>query len=49
MALTKDFKETIQARAQRDPAFRNALLPIVTIDGNREFDDVVLERYAAAG
>jgi len=22
MALTKDFKDTIQARAQRDPAFR---------------------------
>ena len=27
MILTKDFKDTIQARAQRDPAFRNALLP----------------------
>ncbi len=26
MALTRDFKETIQARAQRDPAFRKALL-----------------------
>jgi len=26
MALTKDFKETIQARARRDPAFRIALL-----------------------
>lgn len=26
MALTKDFKETIQNRAQRDPAFRKALL-----------------------
>ena len=26
MALTKDFKATIQARAQRDPAFRKALL-----------------------
>lgn len=26
MALTKDFEETIQARAQRDPAFRKALL-----------------------
>jgi len=25
MALTKDFKDTIQARAQRDPAFRKAL------------------------
>ena len=26
MALTKDFKETIQVRVQRDPAFRKALL-----------------------
>jgi len=26
MALTRDFKETIQARAARDPAFRRALL-----------------------
>ena len=26
MALTKDFKDTIQARAQRGPAFRKALL-----------------------
>ena len=26
MALTRDFKETIQARAQADPAFRKALL-----------------------
>ena len=26
MALTRDFKETIQLRAQRDPAFRKALL-----------------------
>ena len=26
MALTKDFKETVKARAERDPAFREALL-----------------------
>ncbi len=26
MALTRDFKETIQARAARDPAFRRELL-----------------------
>lgn len=26
MALTRSFKETVQARARRDPAFRNALL-----------------------
>jgi DNA-binding phage protein len=25
MALTRDFKETIKARAERDPAFRQAL------------------------
>ncbi len=25
MALTRDFRETIQARAQRDPRFREAL------------------------
>ena len=26
MALTRDFKETVQARAKRDPAFRKGLL-----------------------
>jgi DNA-binding phage protein len=26
MALTRSFKETVQARVQRDPAFRDALL-----------------------
>ena len=26
MALTRDFKETIQVRIERDPAFREALL-----------------------
>lgn len=26
MALTRDFKETVQARARRDPAFRERLL-----------------------
>src|SRR5882724_360083 len=26
MALTRDFKETVQARVKRDPAFRKALL-----------------------
>ena len=26
MALTRDFKETIQARIERDPAFREELL-----------------------
>ncbi len=26
MPLTRDFKETVQARAKRDPAFREALL-----------------------
>ena len=26
MPLTRDFKETVQARAERDPAFREELL-----------------------
>jgi hypothetical protein len=26
MALTKDFRETVRERAQREPAFRRALL-----------------------
>ena len=26
MALTKDFKETVQARVRQDPSFRQALL-----------------------
>ena len=26
MALTRDFKQTVQARVERDPAFREALL-----------------------
>jgi DNA-binding phage protein len=26
MALTRDFKETVRARAERDPAYRDALL-----------------------
>jgi len=32
MSLTKDFRETIQARAQKDPAFRKAMLT-EAIDG----------------
>jgi hypothetical protein len=40
MPLTHDFKETIRTRAQRDPAFRQALLdlakrlalPLATLD-----------------
>jgi hypothetical protein len=34
MALTRDFKETIQARVERDPAFREEL-----------FKEVVLSRF----
>ena len=30
MPLTRDFKETVRARAERDPAFRVALLVEVT-------------------
>jgi hypothetical protein len=37
MALTRDFKETVQARAERDPAFRRELLQeavSATLDGD---------------
>jgi hypothetical protein len=32
MALTRSFKETVKARAARDPVFRVALLEIETAD-----------------
>ena len=31
MPLTRDFKETIQERARRDAAFREALLKLVCV------------------
>lgn len=44
MALTKDFKDTIQARAQRDPAFRKSRL----LAGDVDTGKAVLRDYINA-
>ncbi len=49
--LTKDFKDTIQARAQRDTAFRRALLQEgieCLLAGNVETGKAVLRDYIDA-
>jgi DNA-binding phage protein len=51
MALTKDFKETIQARAQRDSVFRKALLQEGTeclLAGDIDTGKAVLRDYINA-
>lgn len=51
MALTRDFKETIRARAQADPKFRDALLKegIETmLSGDVETGKAVLRDYIKA-
>ena len=51
MALTRDFKETIQARARRDPAFRQALLQeavATMLAGDLETGKTVLRDYINA-
>jgi hypothetical protein len=51
MPLTHDFKETIQARAQRDPKFRLALLREsveCVINGDLETGKAVLRDYVNA-
>ena len=51
MALTRDFKRTVQARAQRDPAFREALLKDgveCLLSGDVETAKVVLRDYINA-
>lgn len=51
MALTRDFKETIQARARRDPAFRKELLREAVesfIAGDVETGKTVLRDYIHA-
>ena len=51
MALKRDFKETVRARAQRDPAFREALLreAIETLlAGDVETGKAVLRDYINA-
>jgi DNA-binding phage protein len=51
MALTKDFKETVQSRAQRDPAFAQALVreAVATmLDGDLRAGKAVLRDYINA-
>ena len=51
MALTRNFKETIQARVERDPAFREALLKEgveCLLSGNVEAGKTVLRDYINA-
>ncbi len=51
MALTRDFKETIQARARRDPAFRRELLREAVesfLSGDVETGKSVLRNYIHA-
>jgi DNA-binding phage protein len=51
MALTKDFKETVRARAQRDPDFRAALLIEAAeqlLAGDLETGKAVLRDYINA-
>jgi DNA-binding phage protein len=51
MALTRDFKETVKARADRDPAFREALLTEAVeqlLAGEVEVGKAVLRDYINA-
>jgi DNA-binding phage protein len=51
VALTRDFKETIQARARRDPAFRRELLREAVesfLSGDVETGKMVLRDYINA-
>jgi hypothetical protein len=51
MPLTRDFRETVQARAKRDPAFRRALLKEAIdcmLAGDVETGKIVLRDYINA-
>ncbi|MEQ8507700.1 MAG: transcriptional regulator [Rhodospirillaceae bacterium] len=51
MALTREFKDTIQARAQRDPAFRVGLLQEAVdafLGGELEVGKTILRDYVNA-
>ena len=51
MALTRDFKETVQARASRDPAFRQALLQeavTAMLEGDLATGKAILRDYINA-
>jgi len=50
-ALTRDFRETIKARSDRDPAFREALLVEaveLSLDGDVDTGKAVLRNYVNA-
>ena len=51
MALTRDFKETVRARAQRDPSFRLALIEEAVeslVDGDIDSGRSILSNYINA-
>ncbi|MDE0078578.1 MAG: hypothetical protein OXO50_13735 [Caldilineaceae bacterium] len=51
MPLTRDFKETVQIRAERDPAFREGLLKEGVerlLAGDVDTDKIVLRSYINA-
>lgn len=51
MALTRDFKETVRARAQRDPKFRLALIREAIeslVDGDLDGGRSILSNYINA-
>jgi DNA-binding phage protein len=51
MALTRSFKETVQARAKRDPAFREALLTegvAALLSGDLDTGKAVIRDYINA-
>ena len=51
MPLTRDFKETVQARAERDPAFREGLLKEgvgCLLSGDVDTGKIVLRDYINA-
>jgi hypothetical protein len=51
MALTRDFKETVQARARRDPAFCQALLQeavAAVLEGDLATGKAILRDYINA-
>lgn len=51
MALTRDFRETVKARAERDPAFREALLTEAVellLAGELETGKAILRDYINA-
>ncbi|WMS45322.1 transcriptional regulator (plasmid) [Acuticoccus sp. MNP-M23] len=51
MALTRNFKETVKARADRDPAFRIGLLQAALeafIDGDLAIGKILLRDYVNA-